>query len=92
MKVKEQPVLRLGVLVNETLEEETVEDEKEKEEKEEEEEEEEEDEEDLRKRKKIKLSESPSEVNFYDATWLNNARSGLGTLLFWRSLEIVRGH
>ena len=89
MKVKEQPVLRLGVLVNETLEEETVEDEKENEEKEEEEEE---DEEDLRKRKKIKLSESPSEVNFYDATWLNNARSGLGTLLFWRSLETVRGH
>ena len=89
MKVKEQPVLRLGVLVNETLEEETVEDEEEKEEKEEEEEE---DEEDLRKRKKIKLSESPSEVNFYDATWLNNARSGLGTLLFWRSLETVRGH
>ena len=74
MKVKEQPVLRLGVLVNETLEEETVEDEKEKEEKEEkeeEEEEEEEDEEDLRKRKKIKLSESPSEVNQQDNSFID---------------------
>ena len=68
MKVKEQPVLRLGVLVNETLEEETVEDEEEKEEKEEEEEE---DEEDLRKRKKIKLSESASEVNQQDNSFID---------------------
>ena len=68
MKVKEQPVLRLGVLVNETLEEETVEDEEEKEEKEEKEEE---DEEDLRKRKKIKLSESPSEVNQQDNSFID---------------------
>lgn len=49
----------MGVLVNETLEEERVEDE------------EEEDEEDLRKRKKIKLSESLSEVNHRDNSFID---------------------